>query len=850
MKSQSGGRRWVAGALRAARAAAFLTLATGVNGTIAALQPRYEPIYVYLAAVVIVAWLGSVLLGVTTAIAAVILYDTMFAPAHAGPSWSSAVPFVVAIGAAVVTRLARVPLEKPRLPPTSPRPLLEAVPLVAVPPAAPEAESAARVRIEGLQRQLDEAKRLHDEGRTETETARRQLRASGARIDELTKRLDETTQELEVARRRADEETVRAEAAAKRAAALHQQIDESSRRDQAIATRIEELTRFVEEEKVRSEAAAKREEATAAQTEAMRRQLRSSGARIDELTKRLDETTQELEVAWRRVDEEKARSDAEARRLTELERQANDALQRAVADLAARYQEPLAEAKKSLADAFTRIPLIERERDDAQAASLLADQRQTALQDEVDRVRVLLESETARAEQESSLREEAETARDEATAERDGARAELRDLASRLSSLEQQLENERHAMLAAREEAVRARDDAAAQFAAQRIQAEAQVATLANQIDRLESELSEARARADAERAEHEKTAAAFDDKIASIAAGLTSDYENALGEATVEKEAARAEVRTLTSRVTTLRAELAAARKHAEAERAEHEKAIAAFDRKITSIVTNITTDHENAIAEAMLEREAARAEARSMNQRLEAGQRKLNDFRVQVEKTTFDLRRSVETERARADAERAAREKSEAEWSEKLQRIVSNIAGDHESDLGDALIEREAARAEARQLSGKLKTLQQTLDQERFRSSPQEKPTLTVGAKRPAVVLVVHSDAGMRAMSKHTLEQTGYTVLTAADGLEGLRTASTHRPDVVLTEAVMPKMNGRELVQLLKARSETAGIRIVLMGGQSGADAATDFRADDYLQSPSDFAAMRATVANVLAK
>jgi DNA-binding response OmpR family regulator len=114
--------------------------------------------------------------------------------------------------------------------------------------------------------------------------------------------------------------------------------------------------------------------------------------------------------------------------------------------------------------------------------------------------------------------------------------------------------------------------------------------------------------------------------------------------------------------------------------------------------------------------------------------------------------------------------------------------------------------------------------------------------------VVLVVHSDAGMRAMCKHSLEQAGHTVLTASDGLEALRVASAQRPDIVLAEAILPKMNGRELVQLLKARSETANVKIVLMSSGAHADNASDFRADDYLDSPADFTRMRETLANLL--
>ena len=103
---------------------------------------------------------------------------------------------------------------------------------------------------------------------------------------------------------------------------------------------------------------------------------------------------------------------------------------------------------------------------------------------------------------------------------------------------------------------------------------------------------------------------------------------------------------------------------------------------------------------------------------------------------------------------------------------------------------------------------------------------------------------------MTKHALELSGYNVVTAADGLEGLRVAASQRPDVVLAEAVMPKMNGRELVQLLKARPETARIKVVLISGDAADRDRGDFRADDVLSTPSDFDAMRATLASVLAK
>src|SRR6476469_1913906 len=121
-------RKWIAGALNAARAAALLTIATGVNGTLSAVWPHYQPIYVYLVAVVVVAFLSSALVGITAAVAAVILYDWMFSPVRFIPSTSILIPIAVAVLVALATRAAVALRQRPVLavPPAEP-PLLPSI---------------------------------------------------------------------------------------------------------------------------------------------------------------------------------------------------------------------------------------------------------------------------------------------------------------------------------------------------------------------------------------------------------------------------------------------------------------------------------------------------------------------------------------------------------------------------------------------------------------------------------------------------------------------------------------------------------------------------------------------------
>src|SRR5207248_9109621 len=132
---------------------------------------------------------------------------------------------------------------------------------------------------------------------------------------------------------------------------------------------------------------------------------------------------------------------------------------------------------------------------------------------------------------------------------------------------------------------------------------------------------------------------------------------------------------------------------------------------------------------------REAARAEVRAMTIKIQELQQQLQDARdgrlgllQRDDQMTHELegerqaRQRLEQEigalqklpSASID-EKTLRDKIEAEWSDKLQTIVNHIASDHESDIGKAIEEREAARAEVRNLNIKMTALQQKLDSER---------------------------------------------------------------------------------------------------------------------------------------
>src|SRR5215471_16795809 len=81
---------------------------------------------------------------------------------------------------------------------------------------------------------------------------------------------------------------------------------------------------------------------------------------------------------------------------------------------------------------------------------------------------------------------------------------------------------------------------------------------------------------------------------------------------------------------------------------------------------------------------------------------------------------------------------------------------------------------------------------------------------------VLLVEDDRSVRRYLEVTLQRAGYKVITAEDGLAGMKCALTDGVDVVLTDAIMPQMSGRELARFLKNTPKLAKLPIVLLTGQ----------------------------------
>jgi PAS domain S-box-containing protein len=120
---------------------------------------------------------------------------------------------------------------------------------------------------------------------------------------------------------------------------------------------------------------------------------------------------------------------------------------------------------------------------------------------------------------------------------------------------------------------------------------------------------------------------------------------------------------------------------------------------------------------------------------------------------------------------------------------------------------------------------------------------PAVAGDSERPCV-LVVEDNVDMRSFIASVLRP-HWRVLQAADGREGFELARTHRPDLILTDVMMPKLDGFGLLTRLRADPRTASLPVIML--RAGAEAAIGgltAGADDYLAKPFSTAELLARV------
>ncbi len=118
---------------------------------------------------------------------------------------------------------------------------------------------------------------------------------------------------------------------------------------------------------------------------------------------------------------------------------------------------------------------------------------------------------------------------------------------------------------------------------------------------------------------------------------------------------------------------------------------------------------------------------------------------------------------------------------------------------------------------------------------SFPSAEPAILARSTR-GTILLVEDDRSIRRYLEVILSRAGYKVIAAQDGLEAMKAALASAIDAVVTDAMMPHLNGYELCRFLRRHSKLSCLPVILLSGLERADSVpdADSRADVYLAKP----------------
>jgi CheY-like chemotaxis protein len=134
-------------------------------------------------------------------------------------------------------------------------------------------------------------------------------------------------------------------------------------------------------------------------------------------------------------------------------------------------------------------------------------------------------------------------------------------------------------------------------------------------------------------------------------------------------------------------------------------------------------------------------------------------------------------------------------------------------------------------------------------MQSSLTDNRQLPGDADQQALILVVERNPAVQRLERYFLEQAGYSVEFATDGLAALERARLLKPKIIVTEILVPKLDGLSLCRALKSDPETRNILVLVFSHLHAEDRAREAEADAFLFKPLNEETLIETVAKLIA-
>ncbi len=125
------------------------------------------------------------------------------------------------------------------------------------------------------------------------------------------------------------------------------------------------------------------------------------------------------------------------------------------------------------------------------------------------------------------------------------------------------------------------------------------------------------------------------------------------------------------------------------------------------------------------------------------------------------------------------------------------------------------------------------------------------TEGQRGKGTILLVDDDVDVRLVLSEILKLEGYAVQTANDGRQGLRMLEENTVDLVITDVLMPEMDGLEVIRTIRKINSSVPIIAMSGGGKRDMDfliEATEFGATKVVNKPFDIDELVEVVNNIL--